>query len=125
MFQTKIENPLNQSAEPLQSEPSDFKMIQLKFKKSFYGIFGYDTDRTKMQINELDIENKNWMTTNLKMDNGLLEFTIPKTGKYEIVQESRTSNYFLGPSVTGPAMGVHVTIEMNLKKVIIFYLKLK
>ena len=92
-------------------------MIQLKFKKRFYGKFGCDTDRTKMNKDQLDIEMKDWIETYLKMNNGLIEFTIPKTGKYEIIQQSRSSNRDTRSGTEGPAMGVHIKFEMNLKQV--------
>ena len=37
--------------------------------------------QTIMEIEELDIEYKDWMKTYLTMENGLIEFTIPKPRK--------------------------------------------
>ena len=112
MFEMEIENPLDETVRPL----FHFETIQLKFKSSFYGEDGYETDRTKMKIEELDIEYKDWMEHYLKMENGLIEFTIPKTGKYQIVQQSRSSNAD-AYDMDGPAMGVNVTLELASKKV--------
>ena len=63
-------------------------------------------------MDQLDIKKKAWMKNYLKMNNGLIEFTIPKTGKYEIIQQSRSSNMY-----HGPAMGVYIEFELNLKQV--------
>ena len=95
----------------------DFESIQLKFKKSFYGSYGYNTDRTKMNIDQLDIDNEEWIRTYLTMENGLIEFTIPKTGKYQIIQQSRSSNRDYNYDCKGPAMGVNMRFAMNLKQV--------
>ena len=54
------------------------------------------------------------------MENGLIEFTIPKKGTYEIIQKSRsTNNSGLDTSrfEDGPAMGVTVRFELNLEMV--------
>lgn len=91
-------------------------MIQLKFKKSFYGYGGVHTDRTKMNIDQLDIDNEEWIKTYLTIKNGLIEFTIPKTGKYQIIQQSKSSNWDDGDR-KGPTMGVKIRFEINMKKV--------
>jgi hypothetical protein len=113
MFQMEIENPLDKAVSPL----FDFKMIELKFKKTFYEYHvSYQcTDRVKMKIEELDINNESWMDNHLKMENGLVEFTIPKTGKYHFVQQSRSSNLDDRERI-GPAMGVNVELEIDLKR---------
>ena len=112
MFEMEIENPLDETVRPL----FHFETIQLKFKRSFYGEDRYETDRTKMKIEELNIEYKDWMKKYLKMENGLIEFTIPKTGKYQIVQQSRSSN-MNDEDIEGPALGIIVTLELASKKV--------
>ena len=123
MFKIKIENPFDEdvSGRSIQDELRklfDFKMIKLMFKKSFYEN-GYKTDRTKMELDELDIEHKQQprMKAYLKIEKGLIEFTIPKSGKYEIIQQSRSSNNNVDDSVDGPAMGVNLELELVLKKV--------
>ena len=68
-----------------------------------------------MNIGQLDIEKKDWMESYLKMENGLIEFTIPKTGKYQIIQQSRSSNY--DGERKGPAFGVNIRFQINLKQV--------
>ena len=121
MFQLDIENPFEESIENFRFESLfDFEMIKLKFKKTFYGDGGRDTDRTKMKMEELDIETKDWMNTYLKMQNGLIEFTIPKNGKYQIIQQSRSSNRDIDSNCQGPAMGVTLEFKIDLKKVNIF-----
>merc|ERR1712062_203504 len=45
------------------------------------------------------------------MENGLIEFTIPKGGRYKIVQKSRSSN-----RSNGPAMGVTIELHSDYKK---------
>ena len=78
----EIDNPLEKD---IKEDPLfDFKMIQLKFKKDFYGPCGDFTDRTRMKIEELDIEYEEWMTSFLTIENGLIEFTIPTSGRYQI-----------------------------------------
>ena len=117
MFQLELEDPFEESIQSFQFNALfDFEMIKLKYKKTFYGNGGYNTDRTKMKIDELDIEAKDWMSTYLKMQNGLIEFTIPKNGKYQIIQQSRTSNWDDYRS-HGPAMGVTVEFKIDLKQV--------
>ena len=116
MFQIEMKNPWKENIEYPQEPLYNFKMIQLKFKKSFYGIKGSHTDRTRMIIEELDTECKDWMEDYLKIENGLIEFTIPKTGKYEIIQQSRSSNADRSNRI-GPAMGVTVSLELDLKMV--------
>ena len=69
-------------------------------------------------MEQLDLENENWMKSFLKMENGMFEFIIPKTGKYEIIQQSRSTNINSSRLVIGPALGVTVKFNMNLKKVI-------
>ena len=100
----------------------DFDPIQLKFKKSFYGDDGDETFRTQMNIDQLDIGNEEWIRNYLKMENGLIEFTIPKTGKYQIIQQSRSSNFDRNER-KGPAMGVNIRLKMNLKQVSNIYFK--
>ena len=115
MFEMEINNPLDeriQYVEPL----FDFKMIELKFKKAFYGDDGDKTDRNEMKLEELDIEYRNWMENYLKMENGLIEFTIPKNGVYEIIQQSRSCNQSYGEQ-NGPSMGVTVKLELDLQNV--------
>ena len=94
-------------------------MIQLKFKKSFYGEYGHKTDRTKMNKDQLDIQKKDWMENYLVMENGLIEFTIPTTGKYQVIQQSRSANRHLPWDKSGglPAMGVNITLLIDLKQV--------
>ena len=94
-----------------------FGPIELKFKKNFYGSDGVKTDRTKMNIDQLDTDNEEWIKTYLKMNNGFIEFTIPKTGKYQIIQQSRSSNQDWDEECTGPAMGVNIRFKMNLNQV--------
>ena len=114
MFQIDIGNPCRETNESLY----DFKMVQLKYKKTFYGTEGSDTDRTKMKIEELDIdfESNAWIKNYLSMEKGLIKFRIPKTGKYEIDQQSRSSNSDMAVRM-GPAMGVTVSLELDLKLV--------
>ena len=59
------------------------------------------------------------MDTYLTEENGLFSFTIPKSGKYEIVQTSMSWNWDSSKdeSIKGPSMGVTVTLELDLKKV--------
>ena len=117
MFEMEIENPFDEN---IQFICEDFKMIQLKFKNDFYGVEGDRTDREKMEIEKLDIEFDNWMEKYLAMEikpcQGLIEFTVPKTGKYQIIQQSRSTN-FDDRDMLGPAMGVTVQFKLNLKKV--------
>ena len=114
MFQMEIENPLDETVRPL----FDFKMIELKFKTTVVNAknIGY---RTQMKIEALDVEFKDWMNTYLTMENGLIEFTVPKTGNYEIAQHSASSNRDSSKdlSVRGPAMGVTIELETHLNKV--------
>ena len=86
-------------------------MIELKYKKAFYGQDGTITDRNNMQINQLDIRYRYWMHKYLKMTNGLIEFTIPQTGIYRIHQQSRNSN------CQGPSRGVNIQFKMEMEKV--------
>ena len=110
-----IENPLDDSVQ--NEQPLfDFKTIELKFKKKFYGQNGSVTDRNKMKIEELDIKYEDWMKNYLKMKNGLIEFTVPKTGRYQIIQQSRSVNEDTD-SVRGPSMGVTVELYVDFKKV--------
>ena len=112
----EIENPCDVSVpDPL----FDFKIIQLKFKKTFYDVCGRSTDRDYMTITELDLKYENWMENYMTMENGLIEFTIPKTGRYEIIQKSRSTN------VDGRrALGVTVQFVLNLERVKSFKLEI-
>ena len=115
MFQMEIENPFDERIQFINEEPLfDFKMIQLKYKIYFYTY--EEMERDRMLIEKLDIEPEHWMENYLTMENGLIEFTVPKTGTYHIMQQSRSSSAY-DPDV-GPAMGVTVQFEWNLKKVI-------
>ena len=117
MFEMEMKNPLDETVQHIENiSLYDFEMIELKFNKSFYGKEGRSCDRRYMKIEELDIEKEDWMETYLKIENGLLELIIPKTGKYQIIQQSRSTNYGIGREV-GPAMGVRVEFEMELIKV--------
>ena len=119
MFQLEIENPCNENIQcsVSQEEPLyDFKMIQLKFIKTLYTQRGNILDRTEMKIEKLDVEFKDWMGNHMKMENGLIEFTVPKTGRYEIIQQSRSSNTDRNIRI-GPAMGVTISLDVDLKKV--------
>ena len=121
MFRIEIKNPCAETVQYIQEETLfDFEMIELKFKKSFYGDYGYRTDRNKMKIGELEIEYKDWMDTHLTMENGLIEFIVPKGGRYEIVQKSRSSNWDKG-DLSGPAMGVTIEFQSYFTRVNISY----
>ena len=117
MFEMEIDNPLDKDIK--EDSLFDFKMIKLKFKKNFYGEDREKTDRARMKIEELDIEYQNWMNTFLTMDNGLMEFTIPRSGIYRIIQQSRSTNMDVTEhrTMSGPAMGVTITLELRMKKV--------
>ena len=111
MFQIEIENPCNENAV---RSLFDFNTITLKFKKTFYGD-GSSTDRTKMKLEELDIDHKPWMKANLTMENGLIEFRIPRRGKYQIIQQSRSSRQ--NHSSDDWKTGINVEFKLDLKKV--------
>ena len=114
MFQIKIANPCDETLP--YNENESFCDIKLKFKRSFYGKDGDETDRTIMKIEELEIENMGCMDTNLKMEDGLIEFITPKKGRYQIIQQSRSSNQD-DENRMGPAMGVNIQFELDLEKV--------
>ena len=117
MFEIEIENPCDESIQFVPTQPLyDFEMIELKFKKTFYGSHGWRTDRNGMKAEALDTEYQNWMDTYLTMTNGLIEFTIPKKGKYQIIQKSRSSNQDVGDR-KGPALGVTTQFECDFEKV--------
>ena len=119
MYELEIKNPFDETVRNSEEEKFlDFKIIQFKFKKTFYGEWGNGTDRTKMNIEQLDFEYEDWMKSYLTMENGIIEFIIPKTGKYEIIQQSKSTNINSSRLVIGPALGVTVKFNMNLKKVI-------
>ena len=123
----KLENPLDETVQNIQGISFiDFDRIELKFKKTFYRKFGVFTDRTNMKITELEMFEtwmKSWIDTYLVMKNGLMELTIPKTGKYQFILQSRSSNRDWSDAWNdwndasrGPAMGVNVELVMDLKK---------
>ena len=99
----------------------DFTTFEIKFQKSFYGKLGYYADRDEMKIENLDLTNRDWIKEFIKFENGFIELEIPKSGKYSIYQESRSTNRdrwaAVYPNCTGPAMGVNLSFEMELEKV--------
>ena len=65
-----------------------------------------------MILENLDLEQSHWCKEFLNFENGLIELTIWRSGKYEIIQQSRsTKNY------RELAMGVTVQLEIELAKV--------
>ena len=93
----------------------------LNFEESFYShlshlLLGYSTDRNEMKMDKLEIENKKWIKTNLKMKDGLIKWTVKDKGEYAFHLESRSTNWDWD-DCKGPAMGVNIELKMNLKKV--------
>ena len=109
----------------------DFRKIELKYNQSVNGRFGTVSNRDEMIIENLDLEpclheafypdmhhDKYWCKEYLNFENGLIELTIRRSGKYEIIQQSRSlyeSNALFCDG--GSAVGVTVQLEMELAKV--------
>ena len=68
-----------------------------------------------MKLEELDIDHKPWMKANLTMENGLIELRIPKRGRYQIIQQSRSSRQ--NHSSDYCTTGINLEFKLDLKKV--------
>ena len=92
----------------------DFKKIEIKFKESVHGPFGTWTNRDRMLMENLDLQNNKWIEQFLKIENGMIECTIPRSGKYQIIQQSRSMNQWKSGK---PSLGVNIELRMGLTKV--------
>ena len=88
--------------------------IQIKFKKSVHGPYGTWTNRDRMKMKNVDMMNYEWFFKQiLEIEYGIIEFTAPKSGKYRIIQQSRSTNPKFGGK---PSFGVNLELKIVLKK---------